>query len=157
MDHSSLIHPVYKLGEVSYNHYTRIHPVCILVENSLQFANWVTAIPYQNSARTKSSEDLVYGNLLVRTYEHCSRTVITGTPQNGRGLGLVEFFLGTPHIQVLARGPERPGIRKDYVLGKLWNTVYEQILSRLAWHLKQPLLPLKRKFLLPPNSLGNTL
>ena len=39
------------------------------------------------------------------------RTVLTGTPPFSRGLGKVEFFLGTPPFQVLARSPERPGIR----------------------------------------------
>ncbi len=67
---------------------------------------------------TINSEDLVYGILLARTYEHCSRTVTIGTPPNDRGLGLVEFFLGTPPFQVLARGPERPRIVRT------WKIVY---------------------------------
>ena len=67
--------------------------------------------------RTRSSEDLVYGILLARTYEHCSRTVITGTPPKGRGLGLVEYLVDTPPNEVLARSPKRPGYgRKGYIM-----------------------------------------
>ena len=39
MDHSSFIHLVYKLSEVSYNYCSTIRPVLVHVENFLQFAN----------------------------------------------------------------------------------------------------------------------
>ena len=111
----------------------------------------LTAIPYQKSARTK---DLVYGILLARTYEHCSRTVITGTPPKGRGLGLVEYLVDTPPNQVLARSPKRPGYgRTGYILK---HRIRATTVS-FGLTCKQTAATAKKAFFLPLNSLGNTL